>query len=167
MVDKPELPLNRYGSHRGMHPNSRKNIRPAGESQSLRFGPVTSIVGLLRQELAKIPELGLDGEPNKEKLTNARLIVERIMREAIGGNVSLAREILDRIDGRPVQAISGPQGSPIQVQQSLRLGPVEISAALETLLLHGVIQVEGEDYPRLEEGRSGDNGERGSEEASG
>lgn len=152
MVDKSELPLNRYGTRRGMHPNSRKNIKPAGGSQSLRFGPVTSIVGLLRQELANIPETGLDGEQNKERLTNAKLIVRRIVREALEGNVSLAREIIDRVDGRPVQAISGPVGKPIAVQQSVRLSPAEISVALEALLLAGVIQVLPEDYPKLEEG---------------
>ena len=154
MVDKAELPLNRYGNRRGMHPNSRANIIPAGEVQSLRFGPAVSLVALIRQELMNIPDTGLDGEENKEKLTNAKLIVKRIMKEAIDGNVSLARELIDRMDGRAVQAISGPEGRPIEVQQSVRLiSQSEVSLALEALLLGGVMQVlTGDDIPRLEEG---------------
>lgn len=160
MVDKAELPLNRYGNRRGMHPNSRANIIPAGEVQSLRFGPAVSLVALIRQELTQIPDKALDGEENKERLTNAKLIVKRIIREAVDGNVSLARELIDRMDGRSVQAISGPGGSPIEIQQSVRLiSQSEISMALEALLLGGVMQaLTGDDILRLGEGDGDDNG---------
>lgn len=157
MTDKPEMQKNRYGNYRGQHPNSRANIKPAGEVQSLRFGPAVSLVALIRQELTNIPD-EVDGKPNNEKLTNAKLIVKRIIQEAVDGNASLAREVLDRIDGRPTQAISGPEGRPIAIQQSIRLGSAEIGMALEALLLHGVMALaEDEEYPRLEEG--GDDGE--------
>ena len=163
MADKG-LPLNRYGNRRGMHPNSRANIKPAGEVQSLRFGPAVSLVALLREELTHIPDKALDGEENKERLTNAKLLVKRIMKEAIEGNVSLAREVLDRIDGRSAQVISGPGDSPIEVQQSVRLiSQSEMSMALEALLLYGVIQAlpAGDNILRIE-GGDGDG-----EEASG
>lgn len=50
-----------------------------------------------------------DGTPTK-KLNQ---VAEKLVEEAIGGNVQAAKEIFDRLDGKPAQAIIGEPDSPI------------------------------------------------------
>jgi hypothetical protein len=59
---------------------------------------LTRLTDALRQQLAEIA-------PNALEETQAEAIARALIREAISGNVQAAREIADRTEGRPKQAI--------------------------------------------------------------
>lgn len=45
-----------------------------------------------------------------------RALADKMIDKAMEGDVSALKEIGDRMDGKPVQAISGPDGEPLTVQ---------------------------------------------------
>ena len=136
------LPLNKYGTHAGMHPNSRANLSKPGETHNHRGGPQISLLDLLRQELKKIPLKGLDGADNIKHLNNAQLICQRYMEKVVDGDAVMMRDLLDRIDGKSMQPISGPGGSPIEVVQTVRhITQDELRPTLEALIGAGVVTI--------------------------
>jgi hypothetical protein len=144
-MTRASLPLNRFGDRRGMNPGSSKGrFKPGGggNPRNDRGGSPLSMVSLLKEELLRVPSKTQDGGDNKEKLTRARMLAQVIVDEALDGNVSLAREILERIDGKVTVAISGPGGGPLEVQQSVRIiSQSEIRPALEALVSCGVVTI--------------------------
>lgn len=136
-----ELPLNKYGNRRGMNPNSRVNMSKPGETHNHRGGPQISLLDLLRQELKKIPQIGLNEKENLEHLTNAQLICERYMIEVKDGNIALLRDLIDRIEGKPAQVITGAGGGPLIRQDIKVISQSDILPALEALASCGVISV--------------------------
>lgn len=50
-------------------------------------------------------ELAQEQAPGKDKRTYGRMVAEMLYAEALGGNVQAAKEILDRLDGKPRQAV--------------------------------------------------------------
>ena len=84
------------------HPNSRANLRPWKPGQSGnpkgRQPKNLSLVSLVKELLEKA-----DGEGK----TEAEALAEVIIREAKGGKAELIKELLDRIDGKVGQSVSG------------------------------------------------------------
>lgn len=71
-----------------------------------------SVVEAIRRELDKVADL----PSNKEKKTYLELLIQRIMKKAIGdGDVAMIRDMINRIDGMPKQ-------------------PVEMSGSIDTRL---------------------------------
>jgi len=58
-----------------------------------------------------------DGKPS----TKLALVVAKLVDKAIDGDVTAIREIADRVDGKPAQAVTGPDGGPIQIQPILNV----------------------------------------------
>lgn len=142
MTIKTLLPLNKHGNRRGMSPGSRANLSKPGETHNPNGGPPISLVSLLRQELAKVPLKGLDGKMNAEGYSNARLVIRRILEEALEGNTALLRDLIDRLDGKPVQAITGPGGGPLEVRQEMKIiGASDIRPALAALIECGAVSI--------------------------
>lgn len=52
-----------------------------------------------------------DGKPTKKLALVAAALVEK----AVGGDVQAAKEIADRVDGKPVQAIAGDPENPTPI----------------------------------------------------
>lgn len=70
-----------------------------GESGNSAGRPkLTRLTDALRQQLAEIA-------PDAPEETQAEAIARTLIREAISGNVQAAREIADRCEGKPKQAI--------------------------------------------------------------
>lgn len=82
-----------------------------GVSGNPKGRPKFSIVSLLRDKLAEVPE--------GEKVTTASRLVDEIIAKAVKEkDVTMMRDILDRIDGKPKQSIVGSDDqddSPVRV----------------------------------------------------
>jgi hypothetical protein len=74
------------------NPGGRRNERPYRDA--------------LRKVLC---ELATDKEPAKPK-TKLEAVARRHVTEALGGDTSAINGIADRLDGKPAQAITGPDG---------------------------------------------------------
>lgn len=53
-------------------------------------------------------------QKNGQKL---RAIAEKLITQAEGGDIQAIKELGDRLDGRPTQAIVGPDNGPLQVTE--------------------------------------------------
>ena len=67
-----------------------------------------------------------------ESTTYAEVIAMSLLREAVKGKVNAAAELADRVEGRVVQTVSGPDGGPIQVDVTARELTDEELAAIAT-----------------------------------
>jgi len=133
--------LNKHGNRRGMSSGSRANMSQPGQTHNPRGGSSLSLVALLKEELARVPSKASgDLIENKEGLTNAKLLVQQLMADALDGNTTLIKEILDRVDGKVTIPVSGPDGGPIQQEMKI-ISAGEIRPALEALVGCGAIQV--------------------------
>jgi len=47
------------------------------------------------------------------------VIAMKLVNEGLAGNLAAIREIMDRVEGKPVQAISGPDDGPVQTEVAL------------------------------------------------
>ena len=99
---------------KGKKPNlkSLKNLRPpwpkgqSGNPAGKTKKPISDAYADLANQI----------HPNdKKKRTYAQLLAEAQYLAAIKGKTDAAREIADRIEGKPTQAVSGPDGDPIPV----------------------------------------------------
>ena len=55
-------------------------------------------------------------EDDGKKSKALRLVARAVVRKAIEGDMAAAKEIGDRLDGRPAQALTGEGGGPLTVQ---------------------------------------------------
>lgn len=76
---------------------------PAGNDNAARG---SSFNGALRRQLAQ-------AGTSRERLLE---IAEQLIVKAEGGDIQAIREVADRLDGRPNQSVSGPDGGPIQAK---------------------------------------------------
>lgn len=138
-----EVGLNDQGNRRGMNPGSRAGqFKPGQSGNPHGSGGSLSLVALIKEELRLVPERGLDGVDNDEHYENAKLLVQRMVREAIDGNFQYAKEILDRVDGKPVVPISGPAGGAIEVRQEMKIiDASDIRPTLEALVGCGALSI--------------------------
>ena len=93
--------LNRTGNKRGMHPNSRKNLK-AGPGRPCNE---LSLTHLTREKLDEPCPYDSKGR------TWLEYLVERWLAHALE-NATYFRELIERLEGKVVQAISG-EGEPL------------------------------------------------------
>ncbi len=89
---------------------------------------LTRLTDALREQLAEI-------NPNEPEKTIAEHIAHALIREAIGGNVQAAREIADRTEGKPKQAIDLDIQATSWQEEVRRHGISEAEVAHEARLL--------------------------------
>lgn len=55
-----------------------------------------------------------------KKTKKLYLIADMLVDKAVDGNLQAAEMIADRVDGKPTQAVSGPDGGPIALEHAIR-----------------------------------------------
>lgn len=56
-----------------------------------------------------------------KKVKKVSRIVHKLVESGIAGKVDAIKEIFDRVEGKPAQAITGPDGGPVQIQPVLNV----------------------------------------------
>lgn len=115
---KNETKLNRNGNRRGMHPNSQNNIKN-NKNHPGRPKKEHSITNLIREMLDQEAQYIAPGALPTDK-TWRQLIARAILRKASDGDVSMIRELLDRLEGKVVQPVGGENGEPIKVEHDIK-----------------------------------------------
>jgi len=105
---KTEKKLNRNGDTRGLHPNSLKNLKP-NPGNNGRPKNEWSLTYLAREKLLGPCPYDPKGRTWRECL------VERWLSQSLE-NVSYFNQLMDRLEGKVTQPISGPDGGPIRYQ---------------------------------------------------
>lgn len=102
--------LNNRGNRRGMSPNSRKNLEKGreGNNHAQKDYSITRIVKELIDEPAE--ERWLDVHDKGRGLTWRQVIALRMLRDSVGGKYG---ELLERLEGKITQPISGEDGQAI------------------------------------------------------
>lgn len=54
------------------------------------------------------------------KIKKVNRIVHKLVDAAMDGKIDAIKEIFDRVEGKPTQAISGDDGGPLQIEQIVR-----------------------------------------------
>ena len=104
--------LNRNGNKRGLHPNSLKNLQP-GKGRPKKG---LSITNLIREMLDQQADYISPGAPPSDK-TWRQMIARAMLIESSKGNVPMVRELLERLEGKVTQPISGsPDNEPIIIK---------------------------------------------------
>lgn len=100
-----------------------------------------SLTAMVRSELDRIPTIKEDGFDGKGK-SNAYWIAYGYVTQARDGDRGMIRDILDRLEGKPVQILSGPGGGPIETKQEIKVITVDdLKPALDALLECGAVRV--------------------------
>lgn len=104
---------------KGMHPNSLKNLKPFPKGVSGHPGRTMknrSLTSLLKEAGEVVPKI----DSNKEQKTWQQLCAELAWpvayKQLLKGDHRLYQFISERIEGKPVQPISGEGGDAIPVQ---------------------------------------------------
>lgn len=99
-----------------------------------------SLLDLLREELSRAPTKDTDGFDGKGK-SNAWWLIHEYVQEARGAaNIQAIKDILDRLEGKPAQAITGAGGGPIQLNQKINVvDEPSIQGAIEALVECGAM----------------------------
>ena len=71
-----------------------------------------SITQALRDYMHEIPQITVGGQKNTDK-TWAQLVALGMLLKTVKGDASMAREIIDRLEGKVAQPIAGANGEPI------------------------------------------------------
>ena len=71
-----------------------------------------SITQALRDYMHEIPQITVGGSKNTDK-TWAQLVALGMLLKSVKGDASMAREIIDRLEGKVAQPIAGANGEPI------------------------------------------------------
>lgn len=114
--DSNDKQLNSNGDRRGMSPNSRKNLEKRslkGNNNAKSLTITTTIRGMLDEPC---PERWLHAEDKNKGLTWRQAIAGTILAGAVAGKPGIISELLDRLEGKVSQPISGDKENPIQVE---------------------------------------------------
>lgn len=100
---------------RGKHPNSLKNLEK-GQRMAWSKGKSGnpnghSLIGLVKKLLQDVPEIMIGGKRNTKKWRE--LIVHAWLVGAYQGNATYFKELLERIEGKVAQPITGAEGEPL------------------------------------------------------
>jgi len=120
MADKVKEKLNRSGNKRGLNPNSVKNLHSGrkGNNYSAKDYSITRIIkGMLDDP---VPERWLETEDKANGMTWRQAIAKRILIDAVRGNTRATCELLDRLEGKVTQPISGEGGGPVRYEISVK-----------------------------------------------
>jgi len=120
--------LNSNGNRRGMHPNSRKNLNPEngfkpGKSGNPKGGPrkEQSITMLAREMLdQEAEERYLHPSDYGKQMTWKQAIAKSLIVFAVKGEGWALKELLERLEGKVTQPISGQDGGPIQYEINVK-----------------------------------------------
>ena len=99
---------------RGTNPNSLKNLRP---NKNGRPRKELSITQALRDYMNEVPTITIGGQKNTDK-TWAQLVALGMLLKSVKGDASMAREILDRLEGRVPQTteLTGADGGAVKYE---------------------------------------------------
>ena len=130
---------------RKVHPNKGKKwgkpFQKGHRAYSHTLKNPISLLDLLRTELSRIPTKEVDGFDGKDK-SNAWWLIHEYVQEARGAaNIQAIKDILDRLEGKPAQAITGAGGGPIQLKQTVNVVDEQgIRGAVEALVECGAMR---------------------------
>jgi len=96
---------------KGVNPNSLKNLRPNLKGRPTKEHSVTEA---LRELAPEILEITIGGKKNTTR-TAVQLMALGMYLKAIKGDASMAREIIDRLEGKVAQPLSGANGEPLSL----------------------------------------------------
>ena len=105
---------NRSGNKRGMHPNSLANLKPrwgkgaSGNPEGLSLKRRVSDV--LRDPLKSL------SKEDAKRTKAIELLAQAIVLDAIKGSKEDRKEIWERLDGKVIQGIAGPDDGPIEIK---------------------------------------------------
>jgi len=126
------------GSKVGRHPNSLANL----EKGRIRRGEVrnpngrprkdVSLTSLLKIEIEKIPEV-IDKNGKQNTRSWRELLVEAWLRGALK-NPILLRELLDRLEGKVSQPVTGEGGGPIKSEVTINVNSEKAKTLTEQVL---------------------------------
>ncbi len=115
-MESTKKQLNRNGNKRGLSPNSRKNLA-LGRKPNKRTQKDYSITRIIKEMLDEpAMERWLEVEDKAKGLTWRQAIAKRILIEAVRGNAKVTAELLDRLEGKVSQPVSGENGEPITLK---------------------------------------------------
>lgn len=99
-----------------------------------------SLLDLLKSELGRVPTKDVDGFDGKGK-TNAWWLIHEYVMEARGlANITAIKDILDRLEGKPAQAITGAGGGPIELNQNIKvIEEKDVQGAISALVECGAM----------------------------
>lgn len=97
---------------KGVHPNSLKNLHPNLKGRPTKEHSVTEA---LRELAPEILEITVGGKKNTTK-TAVQLMALGMYLKAIKGDASMAREIIDRLEGKVTIPVSGADGGAIVIE---------------------------------------------------
>lgn len=107
--------LNKKGDTRGLHTNSLKNLEDArgkgftkGKSGNHNGSSLTTLV---KQLLKDVPDIQIAGKRNTKRWR--QLIAQAWLVGAYQGNPTYFKELLERIEGKVAQPITGAEGTPL------------------------------------------------------
>lgn len=109
-----EIQLNRAGNKRGMSLESRKNLAIKGNNHAAKDYSITRILKEMADD--KAPERWLEVEDKGQGLTYRQAAARRIWLDVIRGNAKLTGELLDRLEGKVPQALTGINNGPITLR---------------------------------------------------
>lgn len=74
------------------------------------------------KKFTEAPRIALaeETEVDSSKTTKLRAIADRLIKEAIASESWAIQQVMDRVDGKPVQAIIGGDDAPIMIEKIVR-----------------------------------------------
>jgi hypothetical protein len=128
--------MDKMRSKKGLHPNSLANLKKIkpGEVRNPNGRPRkdVSLTSLLKAEMEKIPEV-YDKNGKKNTRTWRELLVEAWLRGALKNPV-LLKELLDRLEGKVAQPVTGEGGGPIKSEITINVNSEKAKALTEQVL---------------------------------
>lgn len=119
--------------------NKIGNRFPKGQSGNLQGRPkITKLTDSLRQQIAEI-------NPDADDQTIAETIAETLIQLALSGDVQAIKEVFDRCEGKPKQAIDLDVQATNWQEEARRHGIPEIDIIAEAKLLIAEFDVDGSD----------------------
>jgi hypothetical protein len=107
--------------------NLNKGHFKKGVSGNPKGRPVKelSITQALRDYMHEIPQITVGGSKNTDK-TWAQLVALGMLLKSVKGDASMAREIIDRLEGKVAQPVTGEGGGPVMIEYVKASGKVDI-----------------------------------------
>ena len=114
-MDNSNEQLNNKSDRRGIHPNSLKNLetgRQKGWKKGHSGNPNgQSLTSLVKKLLNEIPNVAIDKKVNTKSWRE--LIVQAWLVGSYKGNATLFKELLERVEGKVAQPLTGADGAPL------------------------------------------------------
>ncbi len=114
-MDSSKEQMKNKEDNRGKHPNSLKNLEK-GQRMAWKEGKSGnpnghSLTGLIKKLLSDVPDIQIGGKRNTKKWRD--LIAQAWLVGAYQGNPTYFKELLERIEGKVAQPVTGAEGEPL------------------------------------------------------